>query len=166
MRVRQAYAFRVKPVSLNHLSNFAQLRHPHLQQRLHILKSLLPVLERAESNLSNDEWVHGNLPHSEQSFHLRVAVSQVIYPDRCVGQNHRSVSPHTLDVFQIRLCPTNRREPARSLKVNQRFQRLPEQGCSLRHACKLLGLTNQIVIQRHGCSHCTPFNTTNFSIIW
>ena len=89
MRVRKANALRVEGVRFNHVPHFIELRYSHFKQRIHVVKSLSPVAKRTKGNLGNYEGMHDNLPPDQAFLHLRVAVSQMVNPDRCVGQDHR-----------------------------------------------------------------------------
>lgn len=97
----------------------------------------------AQCQFADDIGMHKNVTIFKQLLKRRVALPQEVHPDRGINQHHnqfQSAWPATPDALHTRLGAPKRRKPARSLSLDERFQRKPYQSCFFTDPRQLLGL--------------------------
>ena len=87
MCVDETDASAVQASSLNRQPHLAQLRHPHLWQKIQQCKCFRALLYRTQGKFRNDERMDHNVPVVKMLAQFSVSGTEMVDPNRRIGEN-------------------------------------------------------------------------------
>jgi hypothetical protein len=105
MRIDQPDPQPIQSPRLNHHPHFGNLRDLHLRQKIQQRKRLRPPPQISQRQLGNNKWMNNNLSLIEKLAHLPVAPTEMIHPNRRIGENQRRAARRRGTFFSSGIVP-------------------------------------------------------------